>query len=260
MKWLVLLLVIPFAFADCQELTDGMTITGSVELCSDTHDIPNGITITGSNFIVDCGTAVLRGQNDQSNIGIRVENADNITLQNCNLLTFDQGLYLKNVTHSLIQKNAFLKNRIGVRMVDSYENIIRDNNDKSHQLAVSAITSKFNIVILGNKEIERAFCEVNSCNEFKEMNPCEAGDFYCSAKCSPETDADCVAPATESSVPKENITEKLEQFKQEVKTEVEKTTAPLPVNKERNIHIALKILIYLVAYGVAFAVFKKKRQ
>ncbi len=258
MKWLILLLIIPFAFA-CEELTDGMTITSSIELCSDTHDIPNGITITGSNIIVDCGTAVLRGQNDQSNIGIRVENAENITLQNCNLLTFDQGLYLKNVTHSLIQKNAFLKNRIGVRMVDSYENIIRDNNDKSHQLAVSAVTSKFNIVILGNKNIERAFCEVNSCNEFKEMNPCEAGDFYCSARCSPETDADCANPVIASPVPKENISEKLEQFKQEVKAEVEKTTVPLPVKKERNIHIALKVLIYLVAYSVAFAVFKKKR-
>src|SRR5574341_859731 len=163
---LMFLLVLPMAAAECIEPTDGMTIRENILFCSSTYDIPNGITIGANDVVLDCGTAVLRGVVGESEIGIKAENVDHITIKNCNIVTFTQGIYLKNVTNSLIEENAILKNRIGIRMLDSYENIIRENSDKSFQFAVSSINSKFNVVMLGNKEIERTFCEVNACNEF----------------------------------------------------------------------------------------------
>src|SRR5574342_431785 len=215
------LLLLPIAAAECVMPTDGMTITKDMLLCSDTYDIPNGITIAANGITLDCGTGVLRGVVGESEIGVRAENVDGITIRNCNILTFTQGLYLKNVTNSLIENNAFLKNRIGIRLLDSYENTIRDNNDKRFQFAVSAISSKFNVVMLGNKEIERAFCEVNACNEFRDMNPCEAGDSYCSSKCTPQTDADCAKPTPAPVVEKVNATEKVEQIIEQTKKEVQ---------------------------------------
>ncbi|RJQ21464.1 hypothetical protein C4580_02205 [Candidatus Woesearchaeota archaeon] len=191
MKFLLLFILLSIPALACEDLIDGSVITSSVQLCSDTYDVLSGVTVTGENIVFDCGTAVLRGVLGESEIGVRVENARNVTVRKCNIVTFNQGLYLKNVTHSLIRDNALLKNRIGIRLLDSFENILEKNADKSHQFAVSAINSKFNVVMLDNKNIERGFCEENSCNKFADINPCESGDFYCSPRCSAQNDADC---------------------------------------------------------------------
>ena len=255
MKWiLIALLLTTMATAACIEPMDGSTITESVIFCSDTYDLPSGITIIGDNIEVDCGTAILRGNVGESEIGIRIEHATNITLKNCNVLTYNQALYMKNVTNSLIEDNAFLKNRIGIRMLDSYENIIRDNNDKSHELAVSAITSKFNIVMLGNKNIERDFCEVNACNEFRDMNPCEDNDFYCSVKCSAETDKDCKAPARVVLEEVESAEDIVERIEKEVREEFSPQATEMTIVEKRGISWETQALVYILAYVFVFFV------
>ena len=136
-------------------------------------------------------------------------------------------MFIKNVTNSLIEQNAILKNRIGIRMLDSYENVIRDNNDRSRQVPVSAINSKFNVIMLGNRNIDREFCEFNSCNEFREMDVCESGDFYCSSRCSYKTDDDCPPPKIEQvkqeKPPEKTADELIEEAKKEVEAKYAKT-------------------------------------
>lgn len=268
MKWLTILLLLSgFAAAACIEPTDGMTIRESMIFCSSTYDVPSGLTIAANNVVLDCGTAVLRGIVEQSEIGLRLENIDGVTIKNCNILTFNQGIYLKNVTNSLIEDNAILKNRIGIRMLDSYENTIRDNSDKSFQVAVSAINSKYNVVMLGNKEIERAFCEVNACNEFRDMNVCESGDFYCSKKCTPESDADC-APiiAAPSLEPPKEPEKTVEQLVEEVKKEIEGKPVEKPEEiaaEKPKLPSITKFIIYAILYAITFVgiqfIKKKKR-
>ena len=263
MKWVIIaLLLSAVAAAECIEPTDGMSITESVLLCSSTYDLLSGITIAANGITVDCGTAVLRGIVGQSEFGVRIENVDDVTLKNCNILTFTQGLYLKNVTNSLIEKNGFLKNRIGVRMLDSFENVLRDNNDKSHQVAVSAINSKFNVVMLGNKEIERSFCEVNACNKYRDMNVCESGDFYCSKKCTSETDADCAVPTavTIPEEPEKSVEEKIEEFEEEVRKEVPAAEMKNDAVIDKKLSFSTKILIYVLIYIVGFAIVKVVRR
>jgi len=264
MKWLIILLALAsFAVAECIEATDGMTLTESTTFCSTTHDIPNGIKIAADNVVLDCSTAVLRGVVGQSEIGVLAENVDGITIKNCNIVTFNQGLYLKNVTNSLIEDNAFLKNRIGIRMLDSYENVIRDNSDKSFQLAVSAISSKYNTVILGNKDIERAFCEVNACNEHRDMNVCESGDFYCSKRCSAQTDSDCgtvSSPVPEVKEPVKSADEIIEEAEKEVEKELAGDEAqPLVVEKQK-LSLSAKLLIYIILYVIAFIILQKLKK
>ncbi len=263
MKWVIIALLLSVvAAAECIEPTDGMSITESTLFCSSTYDLLSGITIAVNDITVDCGTAVLRGIVGQSEFGVRIENVDNVTLKNCNILTFTQGLYLKNVTNSLIEKNGFLKNRIGVRMLDSFENILRDNNDKSHQVAVSAINSKFNVVMLGNKEIERSFCEVNACNEFRDMNVCESGDFYCSKKCTPETDSDCavsVPPAISVLEPEKSVDEKIAEFEEEVRKEIPVAEMKNDAVIDKKLSVSTKILIYVLIYIIGFAIVKVVR-
>lgn len=181
---------------DCVEPFDGMEINSSREFCSDTFDLPFGIKIVNSDVVVDCNTAVLRGNLGESEVGITIEDVKNITLKNCNIATYNIAVVMKNVTHSLIEDNAFLKGRIGLRMFDSYENLIQDNLDKSTTKSISAINSKFNVVMLDNKNIEQGFCDVNSCNRFVDVDVCVDDDFYCSSKCNPENDNDCKGLST----------------------------------------------------------------
>ncbi len=266
MKWVIIALLLSAAVAaECIEPTDGMIITDDILFCSSTYDLLSGITISADDITVDCGTAVLRGIVGESEIGVRIENVDNVTLRNCNIITFTQGLFLKNVTNSLIEKNGFLKNRIGVRMLDAFENVLRDNNDKSHQVAVSAINSKFNIVMLGNKDIERSFCEVNACNEYRDMNACESGDFYCSDKCTPETDADCAAPellpaSPDIAEPEKSVEEHIEELKEEVRKEINISDEVKEEIVKKEILLKTKILIYALAYIVGFVAIKLIRK
>ncbi len=260
---LLFLLLIPIAAAECAEPTDGMTITQSMTLCGKTYDIPNGIKIASSDVVFDCAGSILRGVTGQSEIGVRVENADNVTLRNCNIVTFTQGLYLKNVTNSLIEENGFLKNNIGLRLLDSYENIIRDNNDKSFQFAVSAISSKFNVVMLGNKNVERTFCEVNACNEVREMNVCEAGDFYCSKKCTAQTDADCATNQPKPIIEQKNAAEEakkiIDNAEKEVQQEFKGNSSSFTEKKSAPIWFVVYGFSAIIAIIAVIVVLKKKR-
>lgn len=266
-----LVLLSQLAFAECVEPIDGSVIKESVVFCVDTYDIPNGISVGADNVEIDCSTSVLRGILGQSDIGIRVENVRNFTLRNCNVMTFNQGLYLKNVTHSLIEKNAFLKNRVGIRLLESYENVIQDNSDKSYNVPVSAISSKFNVVMLGNRDIERSFCEVNACNEYRDMNVCVSNDFYCSARCNADNDNDCAGSKTSQApeqitgkaVEKVDVEDRIAQLEEEVKDIVAQKEEQFPVVKSDNskVPIGAKLLFYGALYAVAFVasfIFKKK--
>lgn len=176
--------------ADCVELPQTGIITESTKLCSDTYDAPDGIRIESDNIMLDCGTAVIRG-NYLKGTGITIANRRNITITRCNAATFNVGVYIANSSQVHLYDNALLKNDIGVRMYNAYENLIEKHNDKSNLKPVSALVSKYNTIMLGNKNIDKDFCEVNACNTNKDMNPCENNDFYCSLRCTPETDSDC---------------------------------------------------------------------
>jgi len=260
-KWLILLIALPLVFAECQELSDNSIIDKDTILCSSTYDIPNGIRIVSSNIVLDCGTAVLRGSS--GGIGILAENVQNITIRNCNILTFDQGLFLKNITSSLIEKNGFLKNNIGIRMIDCFENVIQKNNDKSFSLPISAVSSKFNIVMLGNRNIDRSFCEDNACNEYRDMDVCVSGDFYCSPRCV-STDSDCVQV-----IEKEEVEQVKVSAEETVKAIVEEAEKSINVSDEkveenikfeRKVRVEFKIFIYIILYCIAFILFRLKKR
>jgi len=232
-----------------------MIITQSAQLCGNTYDIPSGIIINASNIVFDCDGAILRGNAGESNTGLKITDATNVTIQGCNIVTFDQGIMLRNVTHSEIKENSILKNRIGIRLLDAFENIIANNNDKSHQLPVSAINSRFNTVMLSNRNIEREFCEVNSCNTKTKLNPCVASDFYCSSKCTYESDADCPKPKEEQK--KEETAPIIEKIPEQI--EQKNTTVEQKEANEQRIPFIAKAFILFALYGIAFLLLRLRR-
>lgn len=236
--------------ADCEELPGTGIIDSSINLCSDTFDALEGIKITADNIKLDCGTAVIRG-NYQEKIGITIADRKNVTITRCNVLTFNVGVFISNSTNVHLYDNALLKNDVGLRLYNSYENLIEKHNDKSNLKPVSALSSKFNIVMLGNKNIDRAFCKVNACNTYKDMNPCEDNDFYCSEKCSPETDNDC--KKIEKAKEVKEIIEEEEPIEEEKIKETPKEELPEEITKEKN---KARYMLFPIFYLIGLIMFQ----
>ncbi|MBD3361610.1 hypothetical protein GF358_02330 [Candidatus Woesearchaeota archaeon] len=242
--------------AECEELPGTRIIDRSITLCSDTYDSLEGIKITEDNVELNCGTGIIRG-NYHKGIGITIADRKNITITRCNVMTYNVGVFISNSSKVHLYDNALLKNDVGVRMYNAHENIIEKHNDKSLIKPISALTSKFNIVMLGNKNIDREFCEVNACNNYKDMNPCENNDFYCSSRCTPETDNDCkkekiTAAATAKTKNKtEEIAEKPEPL--EI-TETKETIEETQTKKEEKNNI--RFIAYPIFYLLGLLIFQ----
>ncbi len=192
---LIILLLLPAAAAaGCYEAFDQMEITADTVLCNKAFDVPSGIKIRTDGVTLDCNGAIIRGTAVQDGQGIIIDHADNATIKNCNILNFDVGVYVKEGNRNNIYHNALLKNRIGIRLLQAFENRFEDNADKSLLKPVSSLSSKFNSLWLTNKELEVEFCEVNMCNQPGPMNPCANDDHYCSPICAYENDNDCSPP------------------------------------------------------------------
>ena len=246
--WIIIgiLLINTVLGADCEELPGTGIIDRSMKLCSDTYDALEGIKITADNIELNCGTGIIRG-NYHEGIGITIADRKNITITRCNILTYNVGIFITNSSNIHLYDNALLKNDVGVRLYNSYENRIEKHNDKSLIKPISALTSKYNTVLLGNKRIDREFCEVNACNIEKDMNPCEDNDFYCSPRCTPETDNDCAKKQTNE---EQEITAKITEEIKENKTEQNKT------HKEKQEPRRINFALYIAFYIIGFIIFQ----
>jgi parallel beta-helix repeat protein len=194
---LTILVLVPSALAQCEAAFDMMQVNKDIMLCNKAYDVQSGITIKTDNVTLDCNGALIIGKAMQDGQGILIDHADGVTVKNCNLLNYDVGVYVKEGNRNTIVQNALLKNRIGVRMLQSFENRFENNADKSLLKPVSALSSKFNSFWLINKDLDKDFCDVNLCNSAGPMNPCENDDFYCSPSCNYKNDNDCPAPPEE---------------------------------------------------------------
>ncbi len=249
---------------DCVVPIDNMHINSSTIFCDDTFDLPSGILISENNVVLDCNKAILRGIFEKSEVGITVEDVSNVTVRNCNIATFNIAILMKNATFSLIEDNALLKGRIGIRMIDSYENLIRDNVDKSTVKAISAINSMFNTVMLNNKNIDQGFCEVNSCNKQIDFNPCVNDDFYCSVNCNYSVDSDCYSSDLNSDteknisiddfpIPELETVSKGENKEDEIENIIREN-----INKEEKKEFSLVLFLFfaILIYVIAFLVYQ----
>ncbi len=194
---IALLALAPGVIAECEAAFDLMRVTKDITLCNKAYDVPSGITIKTDNILLDCNGAIIRGTAVQDGQGIIIDNADNVTVKNCNILNYDVGIYVKDANRNTIIQNALLKNKIGVRMLNAHENRFEDNADKSLLKPVSAIASKFNSFYLTNKDLDKDFCETNLCNQPGPMSPCKNDDLYCSPDCNYQGDNDCPNPNAE---------------------------------------------------------------
>jgi parallel beta-helix repeat protein len=177
---------------DCFEPYNFMEINSSLSFCNKKFDLFGGIKISGSDIVIDCRNALLVGNLEIGRAGITLENVNNVTIKNCNIVAYDVAIFMKNATNCNILSNNFVKGKIGIRIYDSFENVIKGNFDSSTLKPISSVNSRFNVVLDFNKDFEEGFCEFNICTVERDLSPCVDDDSYCSPKCNSSNDNDCI--------------------------------------------------------------------
>lgn len=216
MKWLVLFLFILSSlsvYAGCSEVPEDRIIGESMTLCSGTYFVPEGVKIAKSGVVLDCAGGILRGEGGL--FGIRAENVVGISILNCNIVTFSAGVAFKNVSFSAVSDSVLVKNDVGLRLENSFENVFSNNADKSLQSPVFVLESAFNTFHFENKQLDGFECIRNLCNEVGVKSPCENGDGYCSKKCAGQDD-DCVVVSTPTAMSSRDVQAKYRDAEQVV--------------------------------------------
>ena len=185
--WLLaFFLALPVVFGQCIIPSEGMVITANTELCPDSYRLSKGIVIGADNVLLDCNDAVLIGS--FVGAGIALEGVQGVTIEHCSIANFEQGISLVDARDNTIRDNILQDNTVGVQLIRSYENVLKDNSATSLPVVSK---SAFNIIHFANRVITGDYCVTNSCNSITTLDPCVSFDDYCSVHCNSQNDADC---------------------------------------------------------------------
>jgi hypothetical protein len=129
---IILILLTVSSIADCTEPKN--FITTSTEFCKDNYTRYKEITIVKNNLIIDCQNSVLIG--DKTTLAFLIESLNNITIKNCNINNFLNGISIKksnniNLNNNILTNNTLAVNAFNVNYL-TLNNIYKNNQENEH--------------------------------------------------------------------------------------------------------------------------------
>lgn len=143
-----------FPFDVAGALSCGDTITESTTMtddlnCSGTGT--NGINFGADDITLNCAGFTILGDNSANKKAINATGRDNIAIQNCDILSWDDGIFLSNTDNSLIQNNNMTVLGFGFEASSSDFNDILTNQIHSTADDGAGFTSStFNVLNSNN--------------------------------------------------------------------------------------------------------------
>ena len=128
--------------ASCGGITScacGDTVTSSYTFSADLSCSGNALTLNSSNLLLSCANYTLRG--NTSGTGILTNNADNLTIKQCNLLNFSTGIYFNFTNNSLVTNNTLRNNTAFGLFLSAFNNTIILNSIKNNLLDINLTSS-----------------------------------------------------------------------------------------------------------------------
>jgi parallel beta-helix repeat protein len=146
--------------ANIYPLTNGTItqyINGNTTLCTGTYNLnlttPNGaVWINKSNIILDCNGSLIFGDGTNG-YGIKINSSfTNITVKNCNIQYYSQGISLAGGTyHNITNNNIDNNNAFGMYITSSGYNTISNNNiTNSPQFGIYLSGEQYDTLINNN--------------------------------------------------------------------------------------------------------------
>jgi len=124
---LLLMLIIPFAYAECVEPTNKMVINESIQLCTDVYNLVDGIRIAANDVELDCNGATINGSHIDDSIGIFAQEVASIKISNCKVSGYRSGIYLTRIEDSLVKDNYLSKNGYGIYLFQTLDLKLEEN-------------------------------------------------------------------------------------------------------------------------------------
>lgn len=135
----------------------------STRLCGENFVLERGLSISRDNVNIDCSSAVLKGNLFSKNIGIIIEDRQNISLRNCRIVNYDVGVLVRNSSNIFLGEITFLRNKVGIKLFDSFNVNVANGFDISLTKPVHVSSSSMNSFSYFNKRIKGDFCAHNLC-------------------------------------------------------------------------------------------------
>ena len=103
-------------------------ISSSYTMTNNTDCINTAFLINADNMVFDCDGFSISGPNKNSHSGIYVGARTNVTIKNCFISNFKQGIYFDNTQNSSILDNELRISNAGIRFRFALKNTIFNNN------------------------------------------------------------------------------------------------------------------------------------
>jgi len=112
--------------------TCGAEIGNSIIFGKDMENCENGLLITASDVVIDCNGYGIYGDNTSGGFGIVVDSVDNVTIHNCTIKYFGEGIALFGSNGSTITNNHLDSNGVGsigtgILMIESNYTTVQNN-------------------------------------------------------------------------------------------------------------------------------------
>lgn len=132
-----------------------LSACGSVKtdavLSSDISAAGTCFTIDADNIVLDCAGHSITGKGGLQNSGILLQGRKGVTVKNCEVIGFGDGIYLTSTKDSTISGNTALKNEYqGIFVGDSQGNTLTGNNLSHNKYGIMLHVFASNNTISGN--------------------------------------------------------------------------------------------------------------
>jgi len=128
MRWILLLvLILPFAYAECVVPTNNMLINESIQLCTDIYNLTNGVRIADSDVSLDCNGATLNGSHAEDTIGVFAQEVGDIKIFNCKISGYRSAIYFTRVESSMVYDNYLSRNAYGLYLFETITSKFNEN-------------------------------------------------------------------------------------------------------------------------------------
>lgn len=116
-------------------LVDGCDVETNVTFGPGTYFAPRGLNVTADNVYIDCNGAVL--QADRERTGITILNRQGVTVSNCVLENYNQGIVIQN-SNTVQVLDSRISNSLndGIRAIASQNLLLQDNILYRNQFAI----------------------------------------------------------------------------------------------------------------------------
>ena len=154
--------------AKCSHPVYSQDLNKSTRLCGENFVLNSGLAVSSDNVDIDCSSAVLKGSLFSKNTGIVIEDRKNVTLRDCRIVNYAVGIIVRNSSNVFLSEITFLRNFVGVKIIDSFNVSIVDGFDISLEKPIHVSNSRNNTFHYFNKKIKGDFCAYNSCGKLAQ--------------------------------------------------------------------------------------------